>query len=108
MLRVLKLRRSTTYATSWLDKFHRIQRLAALITLVTPRPVKATVGAGALNVSVRQKALAGGTEGLLNSIFIYIVLIKKGDKDVLCYLGMIGSAGSSKQIKGDAQLLPVL
>jgi hypothetical protein len=74
--------------------------------LVTTSSGRITIRAGALNIAVRQKALAIRAVGLRYSRVIDIALILQGKEYVLGYPGMVSRAGSGEQIKGDAQFLP--
>ena len=66
------------------------------IALVATGTRRVTVRASTLNIAVRQEALTLRAKGLCHRSFINIVPIKQGEKDILRYLSMIGSAGTGK------------
>ena len=96
MLRVPENGRGAAQAALRSDQLGRAQGLAAGLTLVAPGTGGLAVGAGALNIAVRQKALAPGAKGLGHGVLIEIVLFQQGAEDVLGYLGVVGSAGGGK------------
>ena len=90
------MRGGTAQAATGVNQLGRIYRLAALITLVASSSRKSTVWTGALDIAVGQEALAMGTKRLRDCSLINIVSLKQGEKYVLCYLGVVGGAGSGK------------
>jgi len=78
------------------NQFSGVQGRTAIITLVTLCSGSVTVRAGALNIAVRQEALAPGAKGLGCRIFIDIAFIKKGKKNIIHHLSMVSGSGSGE------------
>ena len=78
------------------NQFYGVYRLTALIALVPACSRGIAVRAGALNIAVRQETLALGAERLSYGILVNITIFLEGEEDILCYLGMVGGAGSGE------------
>ncbi len=83
-----------------------IQRAAAHITLIPASSFVAAVGAGALNIPVRQEPLATGAVGQLHNLGVDIAPVFKFRKYLVDRFLVVFGMGVSKKIEGDSQFLP--
>ena len=77
MLRSLGLGRASAQPATRILQLQRVGGLAALVALVAPGLLEIAEGAGAIDIAVRQVALALGAEGLRHAVAVYVALLQQ-------------------------------
>ena len=100
---VPEFRRVAVEAAADVDEVLGVHGFAAAIALVAPRRVIAAMGAGSLDVAVRQEALVHQRVGHGSGLLVEVALLKEFEEDLVGRIAMVVRAGASKQVERDAQ-----
>ena len=106
MLRITKLGRFPADAAIRLHQINRVQRMPAVVALVSSSPLVAAVRARSLHVSVRQKAVATRAVRQQHRVRVDVALFFQPQEKVLHHRLVVLGMRGGEQVKGDAQPFP--
>ena len=106
MFRVPELRRGPTDAAPGANEVLRVQGSTAVVALVPSGSGVLTMGTGPLNVAVGSEPSTVGTVGQEHGVLVDVILLQKGEEQLVHHLAVILCAGGGEDVKANAHAPP--